>query len=56
MPQQPVETLVDAAGPLLAVNHEHTTWAENQMVNICRRGGHGQVVEDDVAVAGEPVQ
>ena len=57
VPGQPVRALVDAAGPLLAVNHEYAGGADHQMIDV-RAGvpGHGEVVEDHVAVAGEPVQ
>ena len=56
VPDQPVGALVDAAGPLLAVDDEHAAGADHQVIHVGGRPGHGQVVEDHVAVAGEPVQ
>ena len=48
---------MDVAGPLLGVNDEDARGADGEVVDI-RAGlpGHGQVVENHVAVAGEPVQ
>ena len=51
VPDQPVDALVDAAGPLLGVDDEHAAWADHQMIHVGGRAGHGQVVEDHVAVA-----
>jgi hypothetical protein len=56
VPGQPVRALVDTAGPLLAVNHEHAGGTDHQVVDVGGRPWHGEVVEHHVAAAGEPLQ
>jgi hypothetical protein len=48
--------LVDLPGPLLAVDHEYAGGADHQVIHVDVRAGHGQVVEDHEAVAGEPAK
>jgi hypothetical protein len=56
VPHQSVGALVDAAGPLLAVDHKHTGRADQQVIHVGGRAGHGQVVQDHVAVPVEAAQ
>ena len=56
VPDQLVGALVDAAGPLLAVNHEDACGTDDEMIDVGGRAGHSQVVEDHEAVADQPVQ
>jgi hypothetical protein len=56
VPGQPVGGLVDLPGPLLAVDHEHASGADHQMIQVGVSAGHGQVMEDHEAVAGKPAK
>ena len=56
VPDQPVGALMDLSGPLLGVDDEHPAGADDQMVEVGGRVGHGQVMEDHIAVAAEAVQ
>jgi len=56
VPGQPIGALVDAAGPLLAVDDEDARGANHQVIDIGGRAGHGQVVEDHVAVVGKAAE
>jgi hypothetical protein len=46
---------VDSSGPLLAVDDEHASGGDHQVIDVDGRPWDGQVVEDE-AVTGEPVQ
>jgi hypothetical protein len=56
VPDESVAALVDLARPVLGVDDEHPAGAEDQVVEVGGRVGHGQVMEDHVAVAAEAVQ
>jgi hypothetical protein len=56
VPYQPVGAPLDAAGPLLAVDHEHAGRTYDEMVGVGGRPWDGQVVEDHKAVPLEALE
>jgi hypothetical protein len=56
VPDQSIGALVDLSGPLLGVDHEHPAGADDQVIHVGRGAGHGQVVQNLVAVPVQAVQ
>ena len=46
----------DAARPVLRINHEHASRADNEMIDVGRGARDTQIVEDLEAVLGQPVE
>jgi hypothetical protein len=56
MPQRAVGGEHQPAAPVLAVDQEQPGRADREVVGVGARAGNREIVEDDPALAGEPVE